>query len=135
MDSWVDKFTYTIENDELATGGSREAAMAPKISGSMNLQHRNTWGYESILKISYKSNYYYSDSHNNQSKAYTVTDLSVAKEVGKNFIFTLWGTNILDERYSTRGFYFGLIPPDYPDQLFESYADPRQIGISIANKF
>ena len=36
---------------------------------------------------------------------------------------------------STRGFYFGLIPPDYPDQLFESYADPRQIGISIANKF
>ena len=135
LDSWVDKFTYTIENDELANGGSREAAMAPKISGSMNLQHRNTWGYESILKISYKSNYYYSDSHNNQSKAYTVTDLSVAKEVGKNFIFTLWGTNILDERYSTRGFYFGLVPPDYPDQLFESYADPRQIGISIANKF
>ena len=90
MDTWVDKFTYTIENDELATGGSREAAMAPKISGSMNLQHRNTWGYESILKISYKSNYYYSDSHNNESKAYTVTDLSVAKEVGKNFIFTLW---------------------------------------------
>ena len=109
--------------------------MAPKITGAINMQHRNTWGYESILKISYKSNYYYSDSHNEESNAYMVTDLSVAKEVGKNFIFTLWSTNILDERYSTRGFYFGLIPPDYPDQLFESYADPRQIGISIANKF
>ena len=64
-----------------------------------------------------------------------ILSLSCAKEIGKNFIITLWGTNILNERYSTRGFYFGLLPPDYPDQLFESHADPRQIGISITNKF
>ena len=44
---------------------------------------------------------------------------------------TIWVRKVFDHSYATRGFYFGLIPPDYPNELFESYADPRQIGLSL----
>ena len=48
-----------------------------------------------------------------------------------NIKLTIWGNNIFNEIFTTRGFYFGLIPPDYQNQLFKSYGDPRQLGIKI----
>ena len=41
----------------------------------------------------------------------------------------MWGRNLLDERYAIRGFYFGLEPPNYTDKLYQSYGDPRQLGL------
>ena len=131
LDTWIDEFTYNIADSVQMSGGNREAATAPKLSGSLNVQYLGKWGLKSILTTSFKSEYYYSDSHNNKSDAHSVTDLSISKDIGKNLIFKIWGRNIFDERYSTRGFYFGLVPPNYTDQLFKSYADPRQFGFSV----
>jgi len=64
-----------------------------------------------------------------------LTDVFFTKSIGKNFSVTFWGENIFNKKYSTRGFYFGLIPPEYPDQLFKSYADPRHLGISMTYEF
>jgi hypothetical protein len=38
---------------------------------------------------------------------------------------------MFDKRYPVRGFYFGLLPPNYEDQLWISYGDPFQAGVSI----
>ena len=119
-----------MENGIKVTGGNREAAMSPKMNGSINLTYEGKFGLSGSFKTSYKSDYFYSDSHNEKSKPYFITDLTFSKEISKATSIILWTRNVFNQKYTTRGFYFGLIPPEYPDQLWESYADPRQIGLT-----
>ena len=132
LDTWVDSFNYFIADGIKGSGGNRQAAMSPKLNGSINLFYHGPIGLSTSLNTSFKSDYYYSDSHNEKSRAYSSTDLSISKALGKSSKISLWTRNIFDKRYTTRGFYFALIPPEYPEQLWESYADPRQLGLTYS---
>ena len=103
--------------------------MAPSIMASFGL----TIDIFNLLvnaDISYKDEYYFSDSHNEKSSAYTLIDLNLTKNL-ENFSLKFLVNNIFDKRYPVSGFYFGLIPPDYPDQLWVSHGNPRQIAITV----
>jgi len=134
LKTWVDKFIYFASEGMETSGGDREAAMSPVITGSIRLNYSNDSGIFGSVRSSYKSGYFYSDSHNEKAEPYTLTNLALGKSFGKTTA-TVWIRNAFDERFTTRGFYFGLIPPDYPDQLWKSYGDPRQIGVSMDYKF
>ena len=133
LDTYVDNFKYQTKdwsgNIIEESGGGRSAAMAPSIMASFGL----TIDIFNLLvnaDISYKDEYYFSDSHNEKSSAYTLIDLNLTKKL-ENFSFKFLVNNIFDKRYPVRGFYFGLIPPDYPDQLWVSHGNPRQIAITV----
>ena len=134
LKTWVDKFIYFASEGMETSGGDREAAMSPVITGSLRLNYSNDSGIFGSVRSSYKSGYFYSDSHNEKAEPYTLTNLALGKSFGKTTT-TIWIRNAFDERFTTRGFYFGLIPPDYPDQLWKSYGDPRQLGVSMDYKF
>ena len=134
LKTWVDKFIYFASEGMETSGGDREAAMSPIITGSIRLNYSNDSGIFGSVRSSYKSGYFYSDSHNKKAEPYTLTNLALGKSFGKTTT-TIWIRNAFNERFTTRGFYFGLIPPDYPDQLWKSYGDPRQIGVSMDYKF
>ena len=134
LKTWVDKFIYFASEGMETSGGDREAAMSPVITGSLRLNYSNDSGIFGSVRSSYKSGYFYSDSHNKKAEPYTLTNLALGKSFGKTTT-TIWIRNAFNERFTTRGFYFGLIPPDYPDQLWKSYGDPRQIGVSMDYKF
>jgi len=134
LKTWVEKFIYFASEGMETSGGDREAAMSPVITGSLRLNYSNDSGIFGSVRSSYKSGYFYSDSHNEKAEPYTLTNLALGKSFGKTTT-TIWIRNAFDERFTTRGFYFGLIPPDYPDQLWKSYGDPRQIGVSMDYKF
>ena len=134
LDSWVDKFTYQASSEIHEIGGNREAAMSPKITGSLGLSYETESNLFASVRISYKDEYYFSDSHNQKNEPYSLLNLTLRKTIG-NGSATLWIRNALDKRYATRGFYFGLIPPNYPDQLWLSYGDPRQIGVTVDYTF
>ena len=134
LKTWVEKFIYFASEGMETSGGDREAAMSPVITGSLRLNYSNDSGIFGSVRSSYKSGYFYSDSHNERAEPYTLTNLALGKSFGKTTT-TIWIRNAFDERFTTRGFYFGLIPPDYPDQLWKSYGDPRQIGVSMDYKF
>ncbi len=129
LDTYVESFEYEITENVRTTGGNRESAMAPKYSGSFGLKFEKT-DYYFLTNTSYKSEYYYSDSHKKRSKPYTLTNITIGREI-KDFSLNLWVRNIFNEKYTIRGFYFGLIPEDYPNQLFESYGSPRHFGITL----
>ena len=103
--------------------------MSPSISGSLNFIYQKN-GYYVTLSQFYKDEYYYSDSHDNKTDAYILHNMSFGKDFEK-LRLSFWVNNIFNERYPVRGFYFGLIPPSYQDQLWVSYGDPRQIGLSF----
>ena len=133
LDTWTSKFSYSIAGDNVMMGGGREAAMSPKLSSSLsiNYKHKSIFG---SVNHSFKDDYYFSDSHDMMSKEYALTNLSAGKDFG-DFKIKAWVNNIFDKRYAIRGFYFGLIPPNYEDNLWLSYGDPRHYGISIEYEF
>ena len=130
LNTHIAEFTYQIsENDSISKGGGREAAMSPN-TASLGLSFKPRIDILINFNVSYKGEYYFSDSFNEKSAEYSILNFSIGKKFN-NFKLTFWGNNILNEKYATRAFYFGLIPPDYPEQLFKSYGDPRQLGIKI----
>mgnify|MGYP001158394597 FL=1 len=132
LDTWVDKFFYKTLNGQ-EYGGDREASMAPSLMGSWGLSFL-ILDYNIVMNTSYKSEYYFSDSHNNKSEPYSLTNITFGKSI-RQFDIKLWARNIFDKRYAVRGFYFGLIPPEYNDELWLSFGDPRQLGLTIDYKF
>ena len=81
-----------------------------------------------------KSSFYYSDSHDNKSKSYFLTNINYSY-FHDQWTYSIWGRNIFDEYYSTRGFYFGNEAPNFIDTLYERHGDPRHLGVTVRYDF
>ena len=112
----------------------RSQAHAPEHSYSIggNLNLKNNLYLK--LDINGKSSFYYSDSHDNQSKSYQLTNIIFGYS-NSDFSADLWVRNIFNKYYSTRGFYFGNEAPNFIDTLYRRQGDPRNIGISLRYNF
>ena len=97
LKTWVDKFIYFASEGMETSGGDREAAMSPVITGSLRLNYSNDSGIFGSVRSSYKSGYFYSDSHNERAEPYTLTNLALGKSFGKTTT-TIWIRNAFDER-------------------------------------
>jgi outer membrane receptor protein involved in Fe transport len=94
------------------------------------------------IELTGKDKYYFSDSHNEISDPYQLLNGHIGYNFG-NWSIKLWGRNILDTRYATRGFYFGLEPiwneelqdHEYPDKKYVSYGDPAHFGVTMEYGF
>ena len=69
-----------------------------------------------------------------KSEKYQILDVSLSYDYG-SFSVSVWSNNILDKRYTIRGFYFGLEPPNYEDKLYIQWGDPVQYGMTLKYKF
>ena len=112
----------------------RAQAHAPEKSYALGLNWSISDQASLSIDIVGKSSFYYSDSHNNKSKSYSLTNISYDYFID-SWTFTIWARNVFDEYYSTRGFYFGNEAPDFADTLYERHGDPRHVGISVRYDF
>ena len=112
----------------------REQAHAPKYSFSTGAEYyfRENTSFE--IHFIGKSGFYYSDSHNNKSDSYVLTNAALRHSVDK-WVIDLWVQNLFDEYYSTRGFFFGNEAPDFIDTLYRRHGDPRHFGLSVRYDF
>ena len=112
----------------------RAQAHAPERSYALGLNWTPTTNTYLAVDFTGNSSFYYSDSHNNKSKSYTLTNLNLGY-VKNKWNYELWARNIFDEYYAVRGFYFGNEAPNFIDTLYERHGDPRHIGASIRYDF
>jgi len=112
----------------------RDQAHAPNYSFSADLGWKISSDLEVIVGITGKSKFYYSDSHNNSSKDYVLTNVNFIYERDKVNV-NFWARNLFNEYYSLRGFYFGNEPPNFEDTLYERHGDPRHYGVSFTYDF
>jgi len=112
----------------------RAQAHAPKRSYALGVSWSITDKASLSLDLVGKSSFYYSDSHDNQSKSYALANLSYNYSIG-DWTYSVWARNIFDKYYSVRGFYFGNEAPDFKDKLYERHGDPRHIGITARYDF
>ena len=112
----------------------REQAHAPKYSFSTGAEYYFQENTSFAINFIGKSGFYYSDSHNNKSDSYVLTNAALRHSVD-NWVIDLWVQNLFDEYYSTRGFFFGNEAPDFIDTLYRRHGDPRHFGLSVRYDF
>ena len=108
----------------------REQPYAPHYSFLAGSQWHGTKGFFARAEVEGKDEFYLSDEHDAKTDPYALLNLSTG--YGRdNWTLTLWGRNVLDKKYVTRGYVFGLEPPDFPDTLYVTYGDPAHFGATL----
>lgn len=124
------------DNPELDEAGvkvqGRRQAHAPAYTFSIGSEVYLTPQWTLRANVEGKDEFYYSNSHNAKSSSYAITNASLQYQQ-QNWTFTLWGRNLFDKDYYTRGFFFGIDPSaGYEDRVYTQYADPRTFGMTVS---
>jgi outer membrane receptor protein involved in Fe transport len=108
----------------------REQPYAPNYQFRTGVRTDLTRTWSAQVDLEGQDGFYFSDSFDRKSDPYELLNLSLTYDRGP-WSITLWGRNILDETYDTRGFFFGIEPPDYPSRLWTMRGDPAQFGVTL----
>ena len=112
----------------------RDQAHAPGYQFSLGAEYHHIDGFFARIDLNGKDEFYFSDSHNQLSNDYMLTNLKLGYEKTSWGVF-LWANNVFDEEYATRGFFFGLEPPNYEDTLYVQKGNPRHVGMTFEYEF
>jgi|TARA_Y200000002_G_scaffold161347_1_gene133265 iron complex outermembrane receptor protein len=112
----------------------RAQAHSPERSYSIGMNANLTPNINFKINFNGKSSFYYSDSHDNKSDSYVLTNITLSYKK-QNSSINIWARNIFNKYYSTRGFYFGNEAPNFVDTLYKRQGDPKIVGISIRHNF
>ncbi len=135
LESKTKDYSFEVAPTEWITLGDRAFAHAPSYSYHVSFEYLPTGKLSIQASISGKDKFYFSESHDQVSKPYSVVNLGMTYRWSPSLNFSLFADNLLDTRYATRGFYFGLEPPNYNEKLYLTYADPRHLGLSVKYRF
>ncbi|MFA7554793.1 MAG: TonB-dependent receptor [Spongiibacteraceae bacterium] len=129
---------YALTDTPVDLGG-RDLAHAPnyqyfigsEISLSNNLLFR--------VEVEGKDAFYFSNSHDEKSASYSLVNARLTYEQA-DWSVSIWGKNLTDKDYYTRGFYFshfyGNNPANgYAPEGYYQYGDPRVLGVSGTYNF
>ncbi|MDP3069474.1 MAG: TonB-dependent receptor [Opitutaceae bacterium] len=127
MESGLDPFRLTNGN----TGGGRRLANTPRYGYTVGVRHRDPSGFFAHAELVARASQFDSNNQNEARRALHVVHASLGY-AWRAWTFTLWGRNLLDARYEKRVYFFGNEDPNYVPARYETRADPRQIGASVA---
>ncbi|MBS0376316.1 MAG: TonB-dependent receptor [Proteobacteria bacterium] len=114
---------------------SRELANAPHWQAALYAAFRDPRGPFARLEATGMGGYYFDLPPNDtRSHPYGLLHARLGWEA-PGWSVTLWGRNLLDKDYPVRGFYFGLVPPDYPNRLYLQLGEPRHFGLDATVRF
>jgi hypothetical protein len=119
--------------DDSSQLDSRSFAHAPNWQYSTGLRAQ-VEGFFARLEVTGKDSFYFDDTQNLKSDPYSLLNASVGYVRG-GWKLTVWGRNLGNESYATRGFFFGNEPPDFPSKLYVQRGDPQAVGVTAAYSF
>jgi outer membrane receptor protein involved in Fe transport len=125
-----------FDNPDLEAEGvdlsGRRQAHAPAYNFNLGAEYYFAPNWTLRANMEGKDEFYFSNSHNAKSHSYVLYNASLEYRQ-KDWKFTLWGRNLFDKDYYTRGFFFGNDPSSgYAEQRYVQYGDPRVIGLTVS---
>ena len=111
----------------------RRQAHAPAYQFSLGSEVYLTSNWTFKANIEGKDEFYYSNSHGSKSGSYAIVNSNLDYRNG-DWKVSLWGRNLFDKDYYTRGFFFDNTPPAYDGSNSETYtqlAEPRVVGVTL----
>jgi outer membrane receptor protein involved in Fe transport len=113
----------------------RDQAHAPEYQASVNATWRHPFGWMARVDVSATDDYYFDAPPNDaRARAYALTNVKLGYEADEWSVY-LWGRNVFDEEYVTRGFYFGNEPPLFENTRYTQLGEPRQVGVTMRWEF
>ncbi len=114
---------------------SRELANAPHWQAAVNATYRDPRGPFVRVDITGMGGYYFDLPPNETtSSPYGLVNVKIGWETPRWSAY-LSGRNLLDRRYPVRGFYFGDVPPNFPNEVYVQLGDPRTWVASVSVNF
>lgn len=110
------------------TVDGREYAHAPSHQFNIGAKYRNSSGYYAMAEATSVDSFYFDNVHDFKSDPYTLINARIGYEA-EDFEVYLWGKNITDESYATRGYKFDHFDGD-GEQEYVRLGDPRQFGVT-----
>ena len=131
LESKTEAYSFEVAPDQYVMLGDRAFAHAPNYSYRLGADYSLNPNISIRVSIAGKDEFYFSESHNQRSQPYNLINSGITYSWSKAWEISFWADNLLDTHYASRGFYFGLEPPDYADKLYMSYGDPRHYGFTL----
>lgn len=113
-------------------GSGRRVAHSPAYQFSLGgeVYLNRDWTFKANMEG--KDDFYFSNSHNAKSGSYVIYNASLEYRQD-NWKFTLWGRNLFDKDYYTRGFFFGNDPAiAYAERSYKQFGEPRVVGLTVS---
>lgn len=127
-------FIYETEDGSVSLSG-REQAHAPAYQFNVGFNYFINDALTFNVSVEGKDEFYFSDSHNEKSESVELLNASLTY-AQNDWDVVLWGRNISDENYQTRGFYFGNDPRDgYTDKAYYQLGEPAVFGLTFNYNF
>ncbi|MBT3506014.1 MAG: TonB-dependent receptor [Piscirickettsiaceae bacterium] len=122
----------SYENPRLVGIEDRRMAHAPAYTFTVGTEVAISPSLTFNANVEGKDEFYFSNSHNAESNSYALTNASLEYRTG-DWTMTLWGRNLFDKEYATRGFFFGNNPAKgYVGENYIQLGDPHVVGLSLA---
>ncbi|WP_121627898.1 TonB-dependent receptor [Poseidonibacter antarcticus] len=127
---------YEDPNPSNVDVNGRTPAQSPVYQYNVGFDYMLTNDVQFKTDVEGKDSYYFSNRHNAKSKSYALLNASVSY-FASDWTLTLWGKNLTDKSYQTRGFgSFGNNPGNgYATELYTQEGDPRTFGFTAKYYF
>ncbi len=131
--AWMDSRFHDYRFGDRDLEG-RAFAHAPEWKASLAATWRHPAGWMARADLSGEAGFYFDTSHDQRSDSRFLANLRAGYEADR-WSLEAWVRNLFDERYPVRGFWFGNQPPDFPNELYLRWGDPRQAGLTARYSF
>ena len=113
------------------TRQGRDQSHAPNYTFALGGRYQFTDNWFARVDVSGKDEFFFSDSHDQISEAYSLTNLRFGYDAD-NWSVSAWARNVFDKQYAVRGFFFGNEPSKgFADTLYTRQGDPMQFGVAF----
>ena len=131
----VDEFNNPKSIAEGFNLKGRDQAHAPRYQYTLGADYALSDKLSTGISLEGKDGFYFSNSHNAKAKSYNIVNANLSYKQ-KNWTTTLWGRNLLDKEYDTRGFSFGNNPSTgYATETYTQKGEPRTLGVTVSYDF
>ncbi|MGB1226635.1 MAG: TonB-dependent receptor [Poseidonibacter sp.] len=127
---------YEDPNPSSVDVNGRAPAHSPKYQYNVGFDYMITDDIQVKSDVEGKDSYYFSNRHNARSKSYALLNASLSY-LASDWTVTLWGKNLTNKSYQTRGFgSFGNNPGNgYATELYTQQGNPRTFGFTARYDF
>ena len=132
LDTQLGKITViNVDNNQPQDQSGRDQAHAPAYQFNVGTSVQLMDNLSMTLEVDGKDSFYFSNSHNDRSRAYELVHMSFVYQL-EGLSLSLWGRNLGNVDYQTRGFYFDN---GAGNQAYHQLGAPRTFGISGSYTF
>lgn len=132
---------YIFDGAGLIDKSGRDQAHAPSYQFNLGAEVALTQRLSARLELDGKDKFYFSDSHDQASEAFSLLHARLAYELD-GLQVSLWGRNLTDADYEVRGFYFSNDPRAcntdecyIDDEAYTQLGEPRTFGVGLKYSF